>query len=415
MRFNPFQPNNIVAPGMFTGRLDELKTVENCLFQAKFGNPQHFLLEGERGIGKSSLVNLVGQIGRGEFDLRASMNFLVCSIDVGGVHSQVDLVRKLARELRGEIGRSDPIKRAASGVWDFLSKWEVLGVRYHGENEVDPDDIREALIDQVVALVGAMGASRDGLLFLIDEADAAPVEAGLGEFLKSFSERLAKRSCTTVLFGLAGLPTTISRLRASHESSPRMFSTMRLEPLSSTECVDIIRKGLSSAEEKNGFRISIEEDAIRMLADMSEGYPHFVQQFAYSAFDASIDNTIDVNDVIQGAHSENGAIAQLGSKYFDELYYSKISSDEYRKVLDAMAQHGDQWVQRRDLATACGIKESTFNNALNALKARNIILADETRQGYYRLPTRSFAAWINAVRSVEKKGGGESIPLAAEG
>lgn len=414
MRFNPFQPNNIVAPGIFTGRVDELRMIENCIFQARYSNPQHFLLEGERGIGKSSLVNLVGKMGRGDFDLTSKLNFLVVSIDVGGVHSQVDLVKKLARELKGELSRAGTLRQRASQVWDFLSKWEILGVRYHRDAAPDPDDAREALVDQLVALVDAMQGERDGVLFLIDEADAAPVEAQLGEFLKSVSERLAKRDCANVLFGLAGLPSTIGKLRASHESAPRMFSTMRLEPLSHDECVQIIKKALLNAKEKNDREVSIEGDALELLADMSEGYPHFVQQFGYSAFDADTDNLISVADVVNGAHAENGAIAQLGSKYFDELYYSRISSDEYRKVLDAMAAHADQWVQRRDLAAACGIKDSTFNNALNALKNRNIILSDDTRQGYYRLPTRSFAAWINAVNSVERRGGGRAIPLGGE-
>jgi hypothetical protein len=37
------------------------------------------------------------------------------------------------------------------------------------------------------------------------------------------------------------------------------------------------------------------------------------------------------------------------------------------------------------------------------LKAKQIILQDETRRGFYRLPTNSFAAWINAIRSARAK------------
>lgn len=412
MRYNPFKPNSIVPPGSFTGRVEEITTIQNCLYQARYENPQHFLLEGERGIGKSSLVNLVGSMGRGEVVLTESMNFIVVSIDAGGIHSQLDLIRRIGRDIKSQIAMSEPIKAKAGMVWEFLSKWEVLGVRYHKDDNADPDDAREALVDQVATLMEVTKGDRDGLLILIDEADAAPVEAHLGEFLKSVSERLAKRGCNNVIFGLAGLPVTIARLRTSHESSPRMFSTMRLEPLSHDECVGIIKKALAEAVDKNGFAVTIADDALQLLANMSEGYPHFVQQFGFSAYDADTDNVISLDDVIRGAHDENGAIAQLGSKYFDQLYYSKISSEEYRKVLVAMAAHGDQWVQRRDLAAACKIKDSTFNNALAALKSRSIILADETRQGFYRLPTRSFAAWINAVNSVEKKGGGGEIPLS---
>ena len=58
-KFNPYRPNSLVTPGMFAGRFDEIRRTEQALLQTKFGNPQHFLFEGERGIGKSSLFRLL--------------------------------------------------------------------------------------------------------------------------------------------------------------------------------------------------------------------------------------------------------------------------------------------------------------------------------------------------------------------
>lgn len=144
---------------------------------------------------------------------------------------------------------------------------------------------------------------------------------------------------------------------------------------------------------------------MELIADMSEGYPHFVQQFAYSAFEEDKDNEISESDVLLGAHKENGALSQLGAKYFNELYYGRIGSNDYRLVLNAMAEFSDAWIHRKLITKQSGVKETTVNNALNAMKARNIILVDETRAGYYRLPTKSFAAWINAIKSIEHKAG----------
>jgi hypothetical protein len=154
------------------------------------------------------------------------------------------------------------------------------------------------------------------------------------------------------------------------------------------------------------------DDALALLAEMSEGYPHFIQQFAYSAFEADVDLAITVEDVLTGAFGENGAISQLGDKYFSEMYHSKIASDDYRKVLHTMAAHGDRWVARKQLITESGLSKSTVTNALNALKAREIILSDESRKGrgLYRLPTRSFAAWLNAIKSVHERTG-FTLPL----
>ena len=68
MRYNPFQPNKIVNPGMFIGRGEELRAIEQCLHQAKNGNSQHFLLQGERGIGKSSLLLFVEYVATGRIE-----------------------------------------------------------------------------------------------------------------------------------------------------------------------------------------------------------------------------------------------------------------------------------------------------------------------------------------------------------
>jgi hypothetical protein len=107
--------------------------------------------------------------------------------------------------------------------------------------------------------------------------------------------------------------------------------------------------------------------------------------------------------VTRGAYKENGALTQLGNKYFNEMYHARISSEDYRRVLDAMAAHGDSWIARQTIIRECGVSETNVTNALSALKQRKIIVSDESRRGFYRLPTKSFAAWINAIRATKAK------------
>ena len=221
---------------------------------------------------------------------------------------------------------------------------------------------------------------------------------------KLLTERLTKRGCERVLLGLAGLPVLIPKLRESHESSPRVFTTLHLEPLEEQERVDVVRRGLAEAKEETGIVTEITEEAEVLISNLSEGYPHFIQQFSFCAFDEDQDNVIDMDDVFNGAYRENGALQQLGHKYFHVQYYDQISSDDYRKVLHAMADHLDGYVQRSEILKVSGVKESTLNNALRALKDRSIILANERKAGEYRLPTKSFAVWIKAIAAGEKNG-----------
>jgi hypothetical protein len=158
-----------------------------------------------------------------------------------------------------------------------------------------------------------------------------------------------------------------------------------------------IRLGLRRSRKKNGFEIKITGDAKSVIANLSEGYPHFLQEFAYCAFEEDSDNVITDQDVLNSLFREHGAFDQLGRKYFAQ-YYQAPSSDDYRKVLDTMADYGNQWVGRAELIAKSGIKAGTVDNALRALKGKDIIIQHEAKQGQYRLPTKSFAVWIKAKR-----------------
>ncbi|MDF0603921.1 hypothetical protein P1J78_24720, partial [Psychromarinibacter sp. C21-152] len=310
-------------------------------------------------------------------------------------------MRKLLRRLRIRcrlIGKRS--KERAQKVWDFVSQWEILGVAYKGrEAEIDPDEALDDLISLFSQI--AETGNFDGVAVLLDEADSPPSEAGLGEFLKIATERLSKRGCNRVLFVLAGQPVVISKLRDSHESSLRVFHVLDMQPLEPDERLHVVRHGIMTANKKNDEKTSIDDEAVHLLASLSEGYPHFLQQFSYSAFEADIDGRISPDDVTMGASSENGAISQLGAKYFSEMYFSRIWSDDYRKVLNFMSGFGDSWVSRKNIVENCDVSETNINNALSALKRREIILSDEARKGFYRLPTRSFATWITVVSNTQ--------------
>lgn len=400
-RFNPFRPGSIVTPGIFSGRLEELLALERVLFQTKNGNPEHFLIHGERGIGKSSLLFYTQCMAAGEIESVdcGTFNFLVVHVELSPSNTYADIVKKVGAELQRVVARQQKAKELFQTAWDFLSRWEVnvagVGVKYSKDDKQDtPQDLLDELTHTLERTVSDMGDSKEGILILIDEADKPAGNANLGEFAKVFTERLTKRGAMRVALGLAGLPILIERLQQSHESSARIFQVMTLGPLLFDERVQVIRKGLAEGWAKNGFEVSITVEAENMIAAFSEGYPQFIQQFSHSAFDADQDNSIDKGDFLKGAFRENGAFQQLGVKYFHELYFDQIGSDEYREVLRVMSDHLDDWVSKEQIRKTAGIKESTLNNAIAALKKRNIILAQRGKAGVYRLPSTSFAVWI---------------------
>ena len=96
MRYNPFKLGSVVHLGMFSGRKKEITLIEKCLFQTKHGNPQNFLIHGERGIGKSSLILYAKYLAEGILDNK--YNFIVVKIDLEPNYTFLDIIQRLISE-----------------------------------------------------------------------------------------------------------------------------------------------------------------------------------------------------------------------------------------------------------------------------------------------------------------------------
>jgi biotin operon repressor len=197
----------------------------------------------------------------------------------------------------------------------------------------------------------------------------------------------------SVLFGISGISNVLEDIRNSHESAPRVLNEMCLRPLLEQERREVVRKGLEECK-KHDCDVTITPEAADWIGKFSEGFPHFIQQYASSAFDTDTSNEIGMNDVMHGAFKENGALDQLGSRYFKKMYSDQINSDEYRKVLRTMAECQDKYVSKQHIREKTDLGETTLGNALRALKTKGAIGAHPEKQGYYKLPTDSFALWI---------------------
>ena len=325
--------------------------------------------------------------------------------------TSIEIIQKIVESFKLKISQRQVLQKRAKDVWEFLTNWEVLGVKYNKASEFDPLIVLDKLCEQMALLIESESESErksgediiDGLLILIDEADKPSTSAGLGEFCKLFTEKMIRLDCRKASLGLAGQTSLLQKLKESHESSPRLFTIYTLDTLNEKEILDVVNAGLDEANEKNKQRTILSADAKKLLCDISEGYPHFIQQFAYSAFEIDSDFIISEKDVSVGIYSEGGALEQLGRKFFQQQYFEQIGSEDYRKVLQVMADSPNDWLTRTEIIDISKLKKHTVDNALKSLKSKNIISVNEESKGCYRLPSKSFVAWIKALNNAPGK------------
>ena len=402
---NPFAPNSPVHSGMFVGRVAELVKLESCLVQTKAGNPSNFMLTGERGIGKSSLLNYIKDVAEGMEGIEeTNVSFLVVDTDVDSSTTQLGLVEKIRLGLDRTLGKTEKGLDFLKQSWEFLKRVEGGGFKLRATGQEQSDErLLEEFAYSLAAVVervccegdsSTFSARFDGLLILVDEADNASRPLSLGSFFKLLTERLHRRGCSHVAFGIAGLPELRNVLAESHPSSLRLFEELVLGRLSPDEAMRVLDFGLREANRLNTETTTITEEARCHLAYYSEGYPHFIQQFAFSAFAADKDNVIDADDVKEGGFGRRGAMELIGDRYYRDSYYTKIQKESYRQVLRIMADKLDDWVTKKEIKSSFKGPESTLDNALKALRDRQIILAKEGERGVYRLQHKGFAWWI---------------------
>lgn len=403
---NPFRPNYPVNPAMFVGRIEEVERIEGHLLQTRAGNPTNFMITGERGIGKTSLLNYVKWVAQGEVPTLSGENlrFLVVDTDIDQSTTTLGLIRKIELGLRNQLSQTEPARKFISDAWAFLRGTEAVGVKLPAKEAAQEETVFDEFCYSVASVAERVchpteaptlfNARYDGIFLLVDEADNCSKELGLGLFMKLMLERLNRRGCHNLLVGLAGLDSLPAVLAKSHSSSLRMFESLVLNRLSGPEVERAIEICLERAKKDNNAETKVTPAAKNLLTSLSEGYPHFIQQFGYSAFQADTDNNIDDSDVGKGAFGKGGALEQIGDRYYRDDFFNRIQKDSYRQVLRIMADELDGWITKKEIAKRFRGTEAILSNALKALRDRHIILSKPGEKGVYRLQHKGFALWI---------------------
>jgi hypothetical protein len=402
-KINPFKPNHTVPPGMFAGRIEEIRALEKGLWQTKNGYPNNFLVTGERGIGKSSLLQLIKFIAQGDFENSYGDHFnFVCAqliiSDKTNIYSSVKLIDKI---LKRELGKIEKVKNFLDSTWEFVQRIKIMDSGIQSKttnNEVDIliDDFAYSLSQTCKRIISNEddNKSKDGIIFFIDEADNSCENLHLGYLLKTVTELLVQHECHKIMFVVAGLPVVIDKLANSHASSIRIFNHLIIKELSPEDRQSVVDSGIKEGNKINDEITTIATDAKTLISTLSEGYPHFIQQFSYSAFEYNSDGEISKDDVTGASFGKGGALDEIGTRYYHSAYNEQIKSDDYREVLSIMAESMNSWIKKIDIVQKFSGADHIVTDALKALTSRKIILKNPSKRGEYRLQQRGFALWI---------------------
>ena len=237
--FRPSLPIN--RHDLFRGREKLIGSLTGALNQ----DGRHVVIYGERGVGKTSLANMIAL----DTSFGGPNALVVSHINCESLAQSGDLWKELFREVEF-LCKEKKIKLSRASTMELVS--------FHNLNRVtggDAQRITRALAKDLK------------LIYIFDEFDMLEDEDAkreLAETIKLFSDRNAP--ATIVIVGVAD---DIENLVKSHQSIERCVSQLKLPRMSKTEIENIIVSCLDTVE------MTIEKGAIQEISRIAKGLPHY--------------------------------------------------------------------------------------------------------------------------------------------
>lgn len=348
---NPFAPGAGTQPPELVGRDDLLEAVRIAIARTRLGNPaKSLMLVGLRGVGKTVLLDRMRDLAEAEGDL-------ALRIEAPEGRSLPAILAPQLRQALLKLSRMekarDLAERALRGLAGFA---RALKVKY-GDIEVGFDQEPEPgladngdLEHDLQALLEALGkAAHQGgvaVVLFIDELQYVP-EDQLAALITAM-HRTAQRRLPVLLVG-AGLPQLRGRMGEAKSYAERLFDFPEVGPLPRKDSFKAIRLPV----EEQGA--AIEDRALDLIFQKTEGYPYFVQEWGKHAWDVAERSPISRDDVIRATES---TIAALDESFF-RVRFDRLTPAE-KRYLRAMAELGPGPHRSGDIAEQLGVEVTSL-------------------------------------------------------
>ncbi|MGD0652000.1 MAG: ATP-binding protein [Verrucomicrobiia bacterium] len=290
---------------LFAGRTNQISQVLNAVAQ----KGQHVVIYGERGVGKTSLANVLKHL-------------------LANVSQDDNCVIKINCE-----GKSTP-----SSIWRTALR-EIPSFRmrqpsgFSGENDTEKIELNTLIPDEVSAddVRYVLRQLPGEPVIIFDEVDRIKSKktiTALSDTIKSLSDNAVP---TTLI--LVGVADSVGGLIAEHESIERALVQVLMPRMSPTELREIVSKGL----DKVGMTIT--ETALGRIVKLSHGLPHYTHLLALHATQSGISSDcLEITN--KHVHDAVNESVEKAQQSIHSAYHTAVTSSRgnlYRQVLLACA------------------------------------------------------------------------------
>jgi type II secretory pathway predicted ATPase ExeA len=359
---NPFNPGAGVTPPELAGRGPLVADAVSALERTKRGkHAKSLMITGLRGVGKTVLLTTIKR----EAESRAYLAEMLEAQDGQRIGEMLaPVLRGVLLELDRMERTVDAVKRGLRVLRSFIG---TLTVAAGGlELTIDPElgradsgNLEHDLKDLLVAVGQAAKALDKPVVILVDELQYLS-KSDLAALIRAM--HAVNQEALPLLFFGAGLPQLAGQAGEAKSYAERLFDFPILDRLEFDDAVDAIRTPI----EEEGATIS--DDALREIYEQTSGYPYFLQEWGYNAWNLAEGTQIDAGDAQAATVT---SIRKLDESFF-RVRFDRLTPAE-RDYMRQLAELGEGSQRSSDVAERLGRNINALGPVRDALIKKGMI------------------------------------------
>jgi hypothetical protein len=380
---NPFRPGAGHMPPYLAGREPEIKEFNILLKQEVI--LENMVLTGLRGVGKTVLLDTLKPLA-----IRNGWLWVGTDLSESSSLSETNMAIRLLTDL------SVVTSTIVTGVTEVQEmgfganshkiprtlNYATLHNIFNETPGLAADKLKRVL--EIVHAYLSSVTSINGLIFAYDEAQNLTDHAAKDEYplslLLDVFQSIQKKGIKFALV-LAGLPTLFPKLVGARTFSERMFRVVFLDRLKDAASKDAIIKPI----EQQKCPISMTDESIKSIINISKGYPYFIQFICREVFDIFVQHhnagkqppTVPMEEILR----------KLDTDFFAGRYAR--ATDRQRELLKLISNisHADSEFTVQEVVALSKIdmdkpfSSSHVNQMLNTLSDAGLVY--KNRHGKY--------------------------------
>ena len=363
---NPFSPGAGAPPPELVGRDPILEQARILLGRVRRKRPEKsLLLTGLRGVGKTVLLNRIERIAE-------ETGYRTVSIEAHEAKALGPLLAPYLKQLLYELDRlagvGNKVVRGLATLSSFVRGLKVTAGELTIGLDIEPQkgaadsgDLEIDLPNLFTAVAEAADERQAALALFIDEIQYF-TRNELGALIKSM-HRIQQRQLPLVLLG-AGLPVLPGLAGESKSYAERLFSFPDIGTLSEDDATKALREPARSQE------VTFHSDALQEVYRHTRGYPYFIQEWGYQAWNVAEDNRISLSDI----RVATARVRPRLDENFFRVRFDRLTPSE-KNFLRAMAELGPGPHRTGDIADRLGVRVTSVGPVRAKLMKKGMVFS----------------------------------------